>query len=233
MNEYIYLRSCHETSYNTYFLTNSENTRNDLLNAYPTVDERRTVVTPLAADTSIFFPPEDVAAELADSVVFVGQRAGYKRFDLAVEAVARSHYTFVVVGSPLTKDEILLLQDKLSNRWRFLGRLSDAELRSVYGGAYAFIYPSDYEGFGLPILEAQACGCPVVAANRSSFPEVGGVSTLYAKEQTADAYLECLTRMERSDLRLDLKNQGYANVKRFSWDKTFQLTLDAIKVMAS
>lgn len=207
----------------------SENTRDDLLDTYPFVDEARVIVTPLAVDRSVFFEPDQICSDFAEEVLFVGQRSGYKRFDLAVRAVSRSNQNLAIVGSPLTKVEISLLNIELNGRWRFLGRLSDQELRLAYASSYAFIYCSDYEGFGLPILEAQACGCPVVLAHRSSFPEVGKGGALYALEQSAEAYSDCLKKLEDQDFRKLIRMNGLNNVNDFTWDKTYEITRDATK----
>ncbi|QMW23914.1 glycosyltransferase family 4 protein [Sandaracinobacteroides saxicola] len=202
----------------------SENTRQDLLAACPAISPDRARVTPLAADTTAFYLPEGRRNDLQDHVVFVGQRAGYKRFDLAIAAVARSGLCLAIVGPDLTPDEQAILAAALPHRHRHLGRVTDPELRDIYAGAFAFLYPSDYEGFGLPILEAQACGCPAVVANRSSFPEVGGTAALYAAEQSAEAYATQLLSLADSATRAAVISAGLANAARFNWDRTYALT---------
>ncbi len=206
----------------------SENTRNDLLDSYSTIGDDRVLVTHLGVDGSTFFEPKELCPDYANAVIFVGERNGYKRFDLAVNAVALSLQDLVIVGGSLSAKELELLEGALKGRWRFAGRLSDVELRTVYGSAYAFIYPSDYEGFGLPILEAQACGCPAVVANRSSFPEVGRDAAIYAAEQTPEAYADCLANLEVTETRDVTRKKGLANASSFHWDKTFDDTLAAI-----
>lgn len=206
----------------------SENTRVDLLNSYPGLDENRAIVTPLAVDRAIYYLPDETRSDLEDMVLFVGQRGGYKRFDLAISAVALTKQSLAIVGAPLSSEELQLLNSSLGDRWRFLGRLSDAELRVAYASSFAFVYSSDYEGFGLPILEAQACGCPVVLAKRSSFPEVGREAALYANEQNGEAYADCLLKLESMETRQALREKGFKNLDNFSWDKTYTLTRNAI-----
>ncbi len=205
----------------------SENTRADLLNTYQTIDPRKVMVTPLAVDHQTFFKPSIVDSNWSDWVVYVGQRQGYKRFDLAVEAIALTGLKLVIVGQMPNSFEIELLDRCLKGRWKCVGRVNNADLRRIYAGAYAFIYPSDYEGFGLTILEAQASGCPAILANRSSFPEVGGAAALYAKDQTPEAYAACLSEIGTSDKRSSLSAKGIINASKFDWDKTFDLTLSA------
>lgn len=202
----------------------SANTRDDLLALYPEIDPGRVFVTPLAVDHSRFHTSVDTDGALADTVIFIGQRGGYKRFDLAVAAVARTAYRLAIVGPPLTADETGLLTASLPGRWRMLGRVEDEGLRAIYSSAYALIYPSDYEGFGLPVLEAQACGCPVVTSRRSSLPEVGGDAAIYAAEQRPEAYCAALEQMAGLNERKTIVERGLANAALFQWERTYEMT---------
>lgn len=108
-------------------------------------------------------------------------------------------------------------------RIRFLGRLSDAELIEQYQGAAAFVFPSLYEGFGIPPLEAQACGCPVVAANAASIPEVLQASALYFDPLDVNHMAAAMQRvLTDQPLREALRLHGLNNVERFSWDMSAQ-----------
>jgi mannosyltransferase len=207
----------------------SENTRIDLLDTYPRIDPAIVHVTHLALDHDVFYIPDIVYPGLTETVVYVGQRSSYKRFDLAVQAVALSGLKLAIVGGGVNKQEADLLNRVLPDQWSVLGFIDDATLREVYAGAFAFIYTSDYEGFGLPIIEAQACGCPAVVADRSSFPEVGGSAALYASEQTAEAYAECLTRLNDRRTRNQVVAAGLENSAKFNWDHTFDMTLSVYR----
>jgi glycosyltransferase involved in cell wall biosynthesis len=94
----------------------------------------------------------------------------------------------------------------------------------LYSSAFAFIFPSDYEGFGLPILEAMACGCPVVAASLSSLPEVGGAAAYYADSQTGESSARELNALDSVALRQNAIHAGVARAAEFDWLKTFQNT---------
>lgn len=206
----------------------SNTTRDDVLHYIPEIDPSRVHVVYLGVDRSTFFPePTDRYIRLKNTVLFVGQRAGYKRFDLAVAAIAQcQNLSLGIVGPNLTDLEIGQLNMQLNGRWYSLGHVSSSELRSYYSSAFALIYPSDYEGFGLPILEAMACGCPVVAAYAASLPEVGGIAAVYAREQIAELFAAALTQLYNSAVyRQTVISAGLQQVNLFSWERTFSDTL--------
>nr|WP_315291472.1 glycosyltransferase family 1 protein [Serratia proteamaculans] len=106
-----------------------------------------------------------------------------------------------------------------SDRIEFLGRVSDEELVKLYSSALAFVFPSLYEGFGIPPLEAQACGCPVVSSRLASMPEVLQDSALFFNPMDEIEFIRALERIsQESQLRKDLRQKGYKNIERFSWD---------------
>lgn len=105
-----------------------------------------------------------------------------------------------------------------NNRIKFLGRVSDEKLIKLYSNAIAFIFPSFYEGFGIPVLEAQSCGCPVISSNSSSLPEVLNNSALYFDPTNqVDLQKNMIKIYVDSVLCKDLEKKGYENVCRFSW----------------
>jgi glycosyltransferase involved in cell wall biosynthesis len=104
-----------------------------------------------------------------------------------------------------------------------IGKVTDEELLKLYQGATAFVFPSLYEGFGLPPLEAQACGCPVVASNAAAMPEILGDSALYFSPNNILSMQEAICRIVNEPiLRDSLKEKGLSNVSRFSWDISFR-----------
>lgn len=98
--------------------------------------------------------------------------------------------------------------------------VADEDLPALYAGATLFVYPSLYEGFGLPVAEAMACGTPVVSSNASSLPEVGGEAALYFDPRDVDAMADAMRRaLSDESLRADLRARGFAQAQKFSWEK--------------
>lgn len=122
-------------------------------------------------------------------------------------------------------DNIELYKDKIIQT----GYIDNEDLAPLYNGALAFVYPSLYEGFGLPVLEAMQCGTPVVSADNTSLPEVGGDAVLYVsghdEEQTASVLAKVYND---SGLRSELSAKGLSRAKEFSWDKTSAILIDTI-----
>ncbi|PKO23222.1 MAG: glycosyltransferase family 1 protein [Chloroflexi bacterium HGW-Chloroflexi-1] len=118
----------------------------------------------------------------------------------------------------------------LSERVRFPGYVADADLPALLSGARAFVFPSLYEGFGIPVLEAQSCGVPVMTSNNSSLPEVAGDAALLVDPHDVDAIAEAMCRLVTDDaLRAELVRRGFENVKRFSWEKCARETLEVLE----
>lgn len=206
-------------------------TRNELIKFLPKIDPIKVQVIPLGVDTLAFYPdknPKDSRLEL--TVLFVGQRGGYKRFELAIESVRSiNRLNLGLIGPSLTKKETAILESRIPGRWHHLGSVSPVRLREIYSSAYALIFPSDCEGFGLPVLEAMACGCPVVASNRGSLPEIGGKAALLAEHQSPEAYASSLNSLQSSSTRVSTVASGFIQTQTFTWKKTFELTQEAYK----
>lgn len=114
----------------------------------------------------------------------------------------------------------------LQKQVKFLGHVSDDELSVLYSSCYAFIYPSHYEGFGLPVLEAMSCGAAVITSDTSSLPEVGGEAVLYIDPCSKENLVEKMKAiMNNSTLLKELREKSEKQSKKFSWDKTAEIVL--------
>ena len=110
----------------------------------------------------------------------------------------------------------------------FTGYVKDDDLPAFYSGATCFVYPSFFEGFGLPVLEAMQCGAPVIAGNRTSIPEVVGEAGLLFDPFNTNSLVQALSRvLDDSDYRAKLRALGFARAREFDWRDTAQLTLQA------
>ena len=114
-----------------------------------------------------------------------------------------------------------------------LGYVSDDELAQAYSGAIAMIFPSSYEGFGLPVLEAMACGCPVVTTREASLPEVAGDAAMFMKSpRDVDDLAGILKDLaDDPDIRQKLINKGLVRVRGFSWEETARKTFKAFEAV--
>ena len=163
------------------------------------------------------------------SVSTIQPRKNYARL---IEAFARltSNFQFPISNLQLVIcgakgwmfDEVYQTVERLDLRERVLFPefIADDDLPALYAGATLFVYPSLYEGFGLPIAEAMACGVPVVCSNASSLPEVAGDAALYFDPRDVDAMTDAIRRALTNDaLRADLRARGFVQAKKFSWEK--------------
>ncbi|EOU8229881.1 glycosyltransferase, partial [Escherichia coli] len=160
-----------------------------------------------------------------NSVLFVGAREGYKNFVLAVKAVGKLHglKLTIVGGGSLKKYERELLEKYLKNRYEHFTFLSNEDLNIQYNTAYALVYPSSYEGFGIPVLEAMQAGCPVICANTSSLPEVGGNAPIYIDDINEFTLKEAL---ELVNLKRNVMiERGLLQAQKFSWSKCVNETI--------
>lgn len=203
-----------------YIVCISQNTKCDLLKFIPNVDLNKIHVIYNGVSDDYYPIIERTPIKENKYLVFVGSRVSYKNFKLAVEAVAASPYNLVIVGASLSMKEKKYCNSKLKNgRYNCVGRVSNKELNVLYNNAFALLYPSSYEGFGIPVLEAQKAGCPVIAYNASSIPEIIGETPLLLKELSLLEIKRCFSILEDDFRRINIIRNGLKNAKRFTWDE--------------
>jgi glycosyltransferase involved in cell wall biosynthesis len=216
----------------------SQNTADDMFRLYGGGLEERTTVIPHGVDAR-FFEPSGRDQRLPERyVLFIGVRGGYKDFPTAVHAVGRVAETdadlaFVVVGGgAFTTTELRLLEaGGLAGRTRHVTP-SDEQLPEIYARAAAFVFPSRYEGFGLPTLEALASGTPTVLADASSSREVGGGAARYFPPGDVDALVAELTAALGDGARKSALEAGPRRAARFDWDEAARRTSEVYRRIA-
>ncbi len=218
----------------------SEATRQDLIAAYGVPPEKITVVLEAADPQFTPQPPERIAAArerygLPERyLLFVSTIEPRKNLTRLLRAweplyLAKEAPPLVIVGKRgwLAEDFYAALEASPAREGvLFTGYIADGDLPALYSGATAFTFPSLYEGFGLPPLEAMACGAPVLCANTSSLPEVVGDAALTVDPTSVDAIRDGLRRLlSDAELRADLRTRGIARAAQFSWERAARETL--------
>lgn len=210
----------------------SEVSKQDLLKLYPAIPAARIRVIPLGvnqvppgkeADFSQLAARYKLPAESGSYFLFVGLRGGYKNFNLlarlaALPGMTQAHFVCVGGENP-GADRKFLASQGLEKRFAFIAGVDDHELRTLYRHARALIFPSLYEGFGLPLLEAMASDCPVLCSDTAVFHEVAGDAAIYFDPLQPESLAAALDALRRSD-RQELLWRGRQNCARFSWDIT-------------
>jgi alpha-1,3-rhamnosyl/mannosyltransferase len=121
---------------------------------------------------------------------------------------------------------------KIENRIIWLGYVPDNLLPNLYSEATAFIFPSLYEGFGLPIIEAMACGCPVISSNRSSLPEIGGETALFFDPMEISDMAESIRKVsEDTEFRQTLARHGPEHANKFHWESSVNKHMDLFEAI--
>ncbi len=224
-------------------LADSESTRHDLIERWGTAPGKvRVVHAGVGADFSPVTDPakrDDVCGRYGlrlPCIVTVGTlqpRKNHLRLVQAFAEVSRTHRDLTLViagGSGWQYDEVTAEVGRLelAERVRFTGFVEEADLPALYSIASVFAFPSLYEGFGLPVLEAMACGTPVVTSNASSLPEVAGDAALMVDPEDTAALTDALDRaLSDSTLRAGMSRRGLAQAARFSWAAAARSLLDS------
>ncbi len=214
----------------------SENTKNDILKIYPDIPRNKIKVIyhgtnhlPDSKKPERFDIPERY-------ILFVGKRDGYKNAEVLIKAMAyvvqkrKDIILFMVGGGSFDKKELNMINTlKLENNV-IQNNVSDAELAYLYENAICFVYPSKYEGFGFPLLEAFDNNCPVISSNASCLPEIGGDAALYFEPNDQDELIHQIESMiSNEELREKYKLLGKLRARMFSWENTAKNTYELYK----
>jgi len=222
-------------------LTISNSSKNDIIKEY-NIPSNKVVVTHLGIKKAINLSPHIYSMNelktkygLSNNfVLFVGTLQPRKNISRLIEAFSKvKDLDLVIIGRKgWLYEDILETPKKLGieDRVKFLENIGDDELPLFYKNAIMFVFPSLYEGFGLPVLEAMKYGCPVITSNVSSLPEAGGDAVLYVNPEDVDDIVRKMKELVNDKkLREKLVKKGYDQVKKFSWEKTARETLKVLE----
>jgi glycosyltransferase involved in cell wall biosynthesis len=210
----------------------SENTKRDVLERYSISEDRVKVIYHAAdLDQSMSYGSESVPSR--PYFLYVGSRnSNYKNFEILLIAFskilnAQPDVSLCVVGSPLNQaEQIMAASLNISHAIEIFSNVDDHHLAKLYRCSIAFVYPSSYEGFGIPLLEAMACGTPVVASKASCFPEIVDDAGLLFNPKSAPELVDILLSLLNNSLERDrLVQKGYQRAQLFSWEKTVEQTV--------
>jgi len=222
----------------THLIADSEATQRDLQRLYHAPMDKITVVYPGRDEALRRVDPAPVRAkyQLPDAyLLHVGTLQPRKNLLRLIEAFAQlpPPITLVLAGRPGWLAAPILAAARQHPRIRLLDYVPEADLAGLYSGAHAFVFPSLYEGFGFPVLEAMACGTPVVCANTASLPELVGEAALLVDPLDTAGLTAALERvLNDADLRATLVEKGYRQIQNFTWAKTARETLRVLEGVA-
>lgn len=212
----------------------SKNTKKDIIKVYPHIDESKIEVIYHGNSIQV---NENVAADLPDNyILFVGSRDHYKNFYFLVESIRDlllKDATLKLIcagGGEFKKEEIDFLknigvQEKVQQKY-----FEEEQLGLFYKNARCFVFPSAYEGFGIPVLESMACGCPIVLSNSSSFPEVAGEAGIYFDLSSKEDLLNKIVLVITDEkFRNEYILKGINQAKKFNWEIAASQCLELYK----
>ena len=213
----------------------SNHTTEDLINRFLIEPEKINTIY-----HTHFLPDEaDSVEHLPERyVLFVGNRNGRKNFLGWVDAVApflnmNGKLKVLVTGKLTEYEQFFLEKMGVYQHFKAFENITDSQLNFLYRHAICLVYPSLYEGFGLPVLEAMANGCPVITTRRSSIPEVAGDAAIYADPDSTEDFVQAILRIARDQATSErLIKAGFMQAASFSWQETARQTIRAYEQAA-
>lgn len=211
---------------------------------YTQVKENKIIVTLLSGSSDL--PPSENKATneilkkyniFNEFIIAFSSPSPHKNIERLLEAVSEilkynSNLKLVLVGHQHKSESLnkVIQKNNLNDDVIFTGFVPDEDIQPLMSNAKLFVFPSLYEGFGIPLLDAQVCQIPVVSSNAGSLPEVGGNAVLYFDPENTTEMTEVISRvLEKDSIKAEIIKKGIENREKFSWKKTAEQTLDVYK----
>ena len=227
-------------------ITVSEFSANEIIHFFPS-QKRKIFITVEGIKPTLLKPYEKNHSQLPYKHYFlcVSTFGKHKNLHTLVKAfsllpISLNYLSLVFVGAARTPDALAyqnrlraqIVEAGLQERIFFTDHVSDSELKSLYHGSEALVIPSVYEGFGLPIIEAQSCGCPVLCSNIASLPQIAGSGAITFDPNSAESLKDAFIKLIfTKGLKDELRILGKANITRFSWEITSAQLMEVVKLV--
>ncbi len=199
----------------------SENTKKDLFKFYPNISKEKVHV--IYHGVSDNFKLINNLGDSSNKIIFVGKRAGYKNFNELIKAFLKlnAFELIIVGGGKLNLGERNLLKDI---NYKHYMNITEKKLNELYNKSLAMVYPSLYEGFGLPILESLKAGCPVICSNKSSTGEIGK-NYVISGRISSSFIIDSIEKLKDNEFRKGLVSSGINYASKHTWENTAKETI--------
>lgn len=209
----------------------SETTRKSLLAYYPKINPLKTTVIYHGCSNQYFNLSNNVA-EVKNQIVFIGGRKDYKNFDTCLNTMAllTDFELLIIGGSDLTVREKFEIKKKINGRYKYIKNVDTAILNKIYNNAYCLFYPTYYEGFGMPVVEAMKAGCVVISCATEAIEEIAGDAAILIKDpKDVNLFRDAILSLKNLELRKTLVNKGLEQAKKYNWDNHFADSINFYK----
>ena len=210
----------------------SYSTKKDTLGFFPFIKNKMSVVY-LGIDSKKFYPlkKKENKKFIIGYMGGLGKRKNIERILKVANVFKKENIIFKIAGKGPELNKLIRLKKEMRlNNVEFVGFIPENKINLFYNSLDLFLFPSFYEGFGLPVLEAMACGVPVITSNKSSLPEVTGNAAILVNPNKIEEIKRAIEKVLNSKkLQKDMRNLGLIRAKNFSWEKTAEAYLKVIK----